>query len=490
MTLARTDPARTSLPAPASARPLHSAAAVKPLPRRVSVIYSGSFVCVLAYLLVEYGRPQNWVPAIGYIRPGMLVAGAALWAIVAHGSLPKDRLSRFMLAFVGLMAALVPFAFNRNKAFWQTWTMVLMLFGGVFPIVLFTDTFERLQRLLRFWNILNLSVAVYAIGHGGVGIGSFLSDENDLALAMNVALPYGVALLVLERTFLLRGAALAATCLTAFASVASLSRGGFLGLACVGATVWAQSRRKFASLVVLVIFSSMVAALAPARFWEDMATLSTSSEKGDTGYQRLYSWQVGWEMFLDYPVFGVGPDNYPYRAHQYEDYTSDEIGYHLWGRAAHSLYFTLLPELGLVGTLLFVAMIWYGARARHRLRKQCRKIQNHPTTDSEKKEQARWLWQVAVCVDASLVAFLVSGTFLSVLYYPHVWLLTTFTIVLLRVGDTLQHDQQSTDNNFTESSRSGPHNGGRAVALAREQSRLGSRVLAGRPSVGGVRNGR
>jgi len=402
-----------------------------------TVIYSGSFLCAMAYLLVEYARPQSWIPALGYIRPGVLAMGVGMLAVLLHGSLPKDRLSRLMLTFVGLMAVLVPFAVNRNRAFWQTWSMALMLFGGLLPIILFTDTFARFQRLLRFWNLVNVSLAAYAIGHSGQGIGSFLSDENDLALAMNAAVPYGVALLILERGLVLRAAALLATTLTAFASIATLSRGGFIGLTCVALTVWAQSKRKVLSLVVLVAFGAAVAALAPEKFWRDMATLSTSNEKGDTGYQRLYSWKVGWRIFLDYPIAGVGPNNYPYRAHEYEDETSDEIGYHLWGRAAHSLYFTLLPELGSLGTGLFVAMIWYGARGRHRVRKKCRALLTDSNSTGDDREQARWVWQAAVCIDASLIGFLVSAIFLSVLYYPHFWVLTAFTTVLMRIGDDL-----------------------------------------------------
>ena len=59
----------------------------------------------------------------------------------------------------------------------------------------FVDTFERFRKLLRFWVWIHVPLALYSIPHRGVGIGSFLADENDFAMAMNMAIPYTFALL-------------------------------------------------------------------------------------------------------------------------------------------------------------------------------------------------------------------------------------------------------------------------------------------------------
>jgi hypothetical protein len=42
---------------------------------------------------------------------------------------------------------------------------------------------------------------------------------------------------------------------------------------------------------------------------------------------------------------------------------------------------------------------------------------------------------MTLAIDASLVGLLVSGAFITVLYYPHVWLLTAFSVVLRRGFD-------------------------------------------------------
>jgi O-antigen ligase len=432
LTRAYAEPGTANVADPTSASAAHPTA-VEPAAPSTSV-GSWPFVLVLAYLFVDYGRPQNWLPGLGIIKPGMLTLGGGMLALLAHQKLPKDRLTKYLLAILALMVVLVPFAVNQHKAFDQTWMFVLFVFGALIPIVLFVDTFDRIRLLVRFWVWLHVSLAIYAITHSGLGIGSFLTDENDFALAMDVALPYAVALIVLERTLLYRLLAIVASLCILIAIAATLSRGGFIGMACVGFFIWAQSRRKVLSLAAIVAFSGLLYLAAPAKYWSEVDTISTADQQGDTGYQRLYSWGIGWRMFLDNPVFGVGPNNYPVRAAEYETDVSDEIGYHMWGRAAHSLYFTLLPELGSTGTLLFAGMLFHGIRVRRRLRRELKPVLDQHSVGSEEFERARWLHRIAACMDASLAGYLSAGAFISVLYYPHVWVLTAFTASLVNIG--------------------------------------------------------
>ena len=43
--------------------------------------------------------------------------------------------------------------------------------------------------------------------------------------------------------------------------------------------------------------------------------------------------------------------------------------------------------------------------------------------------------QLAAAMDTSLVALLTTGAFIAVLYYPHVWLLTTYTVVVCSLAE-------------------------------------------------------
>jgi hypothetical protein len=131
------------------------------------------------------------------------------------------------------------------------------------------------------------------------------------------------------------------------------SRGGFLGLLAVGSFCWFYSPRKVWSLVLLTGVLLLVLVAAPQEYWDRMRTITDDStmESGTAG-QRMFTWGIGWEMFLANPVFGVGQGNFPWTIGEY-------LGGRTWqtkslaGRQAHSLYFTLLPELGLSGGIYF-----------------------------------------------------------------------------------------------------------------------------------------
>ena len=89
-------------------------------------------------------------------------------------------------------------------------------------------------------------------------------------------------------------------------------------------------------------------------------TDDSTMETGTAG-QRMFTWGIGWDMFVDNPVFGVGQANFPWTIGEY-------MGGRAWqtkslaGRQAHSLYFTLLPELGLVGVIIFGTMVYLNYR--------------------------------------------------------------------------------------------------------------------------------
>ncbi len=422
----QTTPRRDGLPSASAKNPRAS-------------VYSLPFVLVLTYLLIDYGRPQDWVPVLGVIKPGMLVLGGGVLALIICRAFPSNPLVKYMLAFLGLMVVQIPFAFNPHRAFNQTWDFALLLFGAILPIMVFVDSFERLRILLRFWIWIHVALALFSITHRGQGVGSFLGDENDFALAMNIALPYGFGLLMVERgtvrkLFLLGASLLFLLPITSpAAGSGNTSRGGFIGLVCVAIALWFRSQKKMLSLAIVLTLAMGFLAVAPPSFLKEMGTIETADSEDDTGHQRLYFWGIAWRMFLARPL-GVGPGNYGVNAPNYESTHELRRGQHVWGRVAHSLYFTLLPENGFIGTALFAAMVILGVRVRRRLSRRCRTHLKNATLSDEDRERTQWLLQISYCMDVSLVGFLSTGAFISVLYYPHIWVLTALTVVTAQIA--------------------------------------------------------
>ncbi len=120
-------------------------------------------------------------------------------------------------------------------------------------------------------------------------------------------------------------------------------------------------------------------------------------------------------MFWDYPVFGVGPDNFPqvYRT-QYLDSPNAVVF------AAHSVYIQALAETGLVGTMSLVPLVVLFLRLNARTRK-------HALASSPAGRRS-FEYCLALGLDLALVGYLASGAFLSVLYYPHLWILLGLSV--------------------------------------------------------------
>jgi O-antigen ligase len=400
-----------------------------------ATMYTVPFVLVLGYVLVEFGRPHNWVPILGYLRPGVIVLGGGILAmLVKRPAIPT--LGKWVLAFLGLMLVLAPFAFNNRMAVVTTRDFALMTVGAILPIMCFVDTFERFRKLLRFWVWIHVPLALYSITHRGFGIGSFLADENDFAIAMNMAIPYAFALLAVERGLGRRICLFGALGILILATAATMSRGGFIGLAAVLFMLSLRLPRKLLSMTLVIVMIVGLVALAPAKYWTEVSTISTSTDENDTGYKRLYLWKIAWRMFLDNPILGVGPANYQYNNFFYEDEKETSRGYHIWGRVSHSVYFTLLPEYGIVGTVLFFIIVIKGIRARRRALRTCRSQLAREDLSPESRERIRFYQQMLAGMDGVIFTFLVTGAFIAVLYYPHLWVLTAFTAVGLRLVET------------------------------------------------------
>ena len=401
--------------------------------------YGFPFLLVLAYLLVDYGRPQDWFTPLRLVRPGMIIIAANVLVLFTRGALVVPRLAKYMLAFLSLMVLLIPVARNSRMAFNTTWSFALLMFGAVLPIISCTDTYRRFERLIGFFVWIHVPLALYSLTHRGFGIGSFLSDENDFCLALNVVLPYAVALFVLSRSAVRRVLLGLVVALILVAATSTFSRGGFVGLLSVAVMIWLRSRRKILMLVVAAALAGVVFASTPSSYWLEMKTIETADRKGDTGNTRLYYWSLAWQMFLDHPVVGVGPNNFQFNTLSYD---APLRGLGVWGRAAHSVYFTLLPEFGVPGVVLFAAIAIGGWRVRRRLRKRCATFLAGLEGSEDDRQRTRTLREILGAIDASLVAFLSTAAFISVLYYPHFWILTALTAAAAIVGEKLVPDPQ------------------------------------------------
>ena len=176
--------------------------------------------------------------------------------------------------------------------------------------------------------------------------------------------------------------------------------------------------------------------VAPSHYWEEMGTIGAEatkkSDKYDveqgTGAQRLYAWKLGWGMFKENPILGVGQGNYPWNVVDQEQKMGVQWQERsLGGRVAHSLYFTLLPELGLVGFALFFMMVFYIWKDLKDVRK------NIHAGKKQLIGTGKNIYYYTLAIEAGAIGFLFSSVFISTLYYPNFWILTAIMLALRNI---------------------------------------------------------
>ena len=373
------------------------------------------FRLTVVYLLLEFGRPQDVIPGLASLHlPGVVGACLVLAMILSRRVDLSDKQTRLFAFLLALMALHVPLAVNNYRALMGLKYM-LITFVVYFGIVMSVDTLPKFRTFITLWLGVHLLLAVHGIASQGRGVGGFLGDENDFAMTLNMIVPFSFFLAQGEPKLAKKLLYTGLTGLFVLANIFTFSRGGFVGLLAVGLCCWLRSPKKLRSAVVIASLGLLVSLYARAGYWERIESSWEQGVSSGSGEDRLYMWKFGWKMFLDNPVIGVGQDNFPVR---FGDYEGEERLYgvtRIW-RVAHSLYFTLLPELGLVGGFIFFRMLYWTRKDLTAIRRSTP------------------LLPYAHAMEAGLIGFLVSSIFISTLYYPNFWVAMGFVVALRRIG--------------------------------------------------------
>jgi len=366
---------------------------------------------LIAYYGFEYLRLQDsFFPFLSPLKiPMLLTLILTGYVLVNLKHLQSSKSLFCILIFWILIVSWVPFATNNHHAF-QTAKSMSMVFFSCLATILIVDSREKFRIFFNSLTIFLIVLSFWIIYSGGNGPGGFLRDENDAALIMVCALP-----LVFYRIFhvasrIFRNFLVLGLFSILVAVVVTYSRGGLVGLvAVIGFMIWLSRKRWrniFVSMLILSLSGGISLALLPQDYVDDMSTI-TNKEDG-TRNLRLLHWTTALEIFKDNPVLGVGPENYPWTSNKYlhlSPYFKEGARFRA-GRQAHSLYFTLIPELGLVGIITFFLLIFrHRSNAREIILK---------TNEAGSRSLAKAIY-------ASLVGFLAAGAFISVLYYPIFW---------------------------------------------------------------------
>lgn len=364
------------------------------------------FLILLFFLIVDLGRPQEILP-IGSLRLGLVatVLLASHLCFTKHRSSPMIVQSRLIIYFTLLLACYIPIANNNYLAYLAFKTMCLMLPFLLSSIILLNSR-SRLLIVCSMYGVLVILTSIYSLFHGGIGPGGILGDENDMCLFLVSFLPIILFLLGQEKKKINKLFWLLGVFIVSIAIVVTQSRGGFVGFLGMIVVYWVFSKKKILMFFGISCIAFVMLIVGGETYKKDMATISDITE--NTANIRLLSWQAGWDMFLDNPQ-GVGGNNFPVR---FAEYQPEEFQRGMWGRVAHSLWFTLIPETGVLGIFLYFMIIKVNLRDLKYL------------YQSKKGADFEFYRPLAIALYACFAGFFAAGSFISVLYYPYFWYLS------------------------------------------------------------------
>jgi probable O-glycosylation ligase (exosortase A-associated) len=342
-------------------------------------------------------------------------------------SLPMSACTAALLAFVLWMNVTTLFAMFPDAAH-QQWNKVMkiMLMSAVTLIVIRTR--QDIHRLI--WVLVG-SLGYYGVKGGIFTIrsgaservwgpeGTFIGDNNAIALALIVTIPLMLYLYRTSNKRWVRLGMVATMLLSALAALGSYSRGGLLAIAAMLCFMWFKSRSKLLAGALLATTAPLFLLFMPDSWSSRMDTIS-EYEADESAMGRINAWRMAYNLASD-RFFGGGfeiaePSTFML-------YAPNPADVH----AAHSIYFQVLGEHGFIGLglyLLLGVLTWRSASwvVRH----------------GAGREGAEWAVTLATMIQASMIGFAVGGAFLSLVYYDVPYYLMA-AVVAMRV--LLQREQ-------------------------------------------------
>jgi len=409
-------------------------------------VLSNPYYGVILYLALLYIRPGDIYPQLEPLRLTMLGVTLLTVAFVLQ-VLVYRRVKAILtmpMIFMGLVLAAI--LLSMPGSYYRTLSMTrftdsLRLVFMTYLIVHLIDSVSRLRGFmtalvlilagLSSWLVSRFFLMPYTrVDNGGSGgvVGGFLGDGNDFALAQNVVLPWAIALIPVTSSRFWRWLLIYSVAIGALAVGCTFSRGGFLGLLALVVAFyihWIVRTQRyvfgvFTALIGVTLLLAALFAFAPEDFLDRMTSIK-DYEEDESARGRLDAWQAGFRMFSDRPFFGVGAG--AFNDAYGKKYKPTNAVAANW-REAHSVYIQVMGEMGLFGLLAVFGLVFVLWRSVFRLR----------FAYLADPDQDRFFHIARSAVYGSLCAWMVSGAFLSVAFYPHLYLLVMITACLERLA--------------------------------------------------------
>ena len=398
---------------------------------------NAAFKWLCAYLFIEYIQPQNLYPAIDILPWAQLSLLAACITAVLDPTVKWVKNTGSLLLvlcyFVIFLSAI--FAFKPSLAF-SKFDIIVNWLILYFLIITIINTEKRFILFLLLFFLVNFKMSQFGFrsfltsgynSYGVAGSPGWFRNAGDLGIEMTIFVPLvtGFVLALREYWGKYKKYFFYFVPITGLVTIiATASRGALLGIVATGLWFLIKSRLGIKALIgVLVVGGLMYAVLPPEMLGE-----FESAGEDRTSEMRLALWSFGMEVAHEYPVLGIGYYNWV----DYCWYVNPNgVGDRGLCSVQHNTLVQSVSETGLIGLIMYVSVIIFIFIANARTRVNARRINN------------KFMLYTAHGLDGGVIAYLVSSFFLSVLYYPMIWVQLAMTVALYEISKKQSCDDEA-----------------------------------------------
>lgn len=396
------------------------------------------FVCL--YVFLEYFRPQSKYPALAVLPWSQATVLLGLGAVLLEkGRLRLNLGADKLLGLFTVVILLSAFSAYRPPDSWGAMELWLSWLAVYVLITNSVDTEERYFLFLLMFILNNLWMSQFAVRHwtqagfgfvawGVGGAPGWFQNSGEFGIEMTVFLPIALYFVLTFGGERKRWQQVLLLCIPASAligMVASSSRGALMGAAGIGIWLVARSRYRMRALLLSAVVTAGIVAIIPGGF---KARLDAMGSDPDS-VRRLTMWKVGIEIMNDHPMLGIGYGNWLsyYGDHYWSGGTIQvpDVDNELFGspQVPHNPFVQAGSELGYTGLAVYLMLIAVTFATNQGTRSRAATLPD-----------GKFIASSALGLDGALVGYLVSGFFVTVLYYPYFWVNLAMTVALHRVA--------------------------------------------------------
>ncbi len=380
-----------------------------------------AFFSVVAYLIFSYLRPQVIYPFLNIIPWTEISIIAGLIYIIAKGKIRLQTTHFLLLIFALVITASAfqsqyPDVSIKKLNVIYIWLVEVIFFTNciytirqyyLVTITLFIILFKMSLFGARTWVERGFGFR----GWGIAGPDGFFANSGEFSLLMAI-----LAILSIAFIFALPSKRKIYYLLPITAIMTVLgasSRGGQLALA-VGLLLFVMLIVKLRpkNIFIFLLMSFLVITLLPDKQKERFSSMG----EDDTSVSRILYWEKGFDMMNKYSLLGVGFYAFPPYFHDhYSNSIYSSASVFKREEVAHNSFIEVGAGIGYLGLACYLWIIFHCYRLNKRTQKMLLNL--------DREISFSWATKYAVGINISLITYLIGSFFMSVAFYPYIFIL-------------------------------------------------------------------